>query len=106
MAIPQLPGAVLEEMLAECPRILAELNRAAAADDEVSMRRAAHTLRGSLQFFGLTEAIQLAEKIETLARAGKSLAAVELLPAFHIQVGGVLAEIKRRLDSKNILATD
>ncbi len=95
----ELLRQILAELLMEWPKLLAELNRAATADDAVSLRRAAHTLRGSLRFFGPTEAANLAEQIETLARSGKLVAAVDRIPSFETHVERVLAEVQRRLSN-------
>ena len=91
---------VLEELLKEWPKLLAELSRAATADDVTTLRRAAHTIRGSLQFFGFTDAVHTAEHIETLAQSGKTPNVVGLLPTFEEQVHSVLDEVKRWLESK------
>ncbi len=91
---------VLEELLKEWPKLLAELNRSATTGDVATLRRAAHTIRGSLQFFGFTDAVHTAEHIEALAHSGKTPNVVGLLPTFEEQVHSVLAEVKRWLESK------
>ena len=91
---------VMGEVLKECPQRLTELNRAAAADDAVTMRRAAHTIGGSLRFFGNTDAVDTAGQIESLARSGDVQTASGLLPVFETQINGILAEVRRWLDSK------
>jgi histidine phosphotransfer protein HptB len=56
----------------EAPRLLAELQRAAAAGDIVAFRRAAHTLKGDSRTFG---AAAMAQALARLDEAGPADAA-------------------------------
>ena len=98
----ELLRVVLDELLKEWPRLLAELNASAASGDAVTLRRAAHTIRGSLRLFGLTTAAQLAGQVETLARLDKVIEATQLLPELRTQAGIVLEEVQRRLGSQSL----
>lgn len=91
---------VLEELVKEWPRLLAELNRAATVADIVPLKRAAHTIRGSLQLFGHSDAVRLAEQIEAIAQSGDATAIVERMAPFDQQVHCILSEIKRWLNWK------
>ncbi len=91
---------VLEELLKEWPKLLAELNRAATVADIVPLKRAVHTIRGSLQLFGNSDAVQLAKQIEMLAQSDNAAAVVERMAPFDQQVHCILSEIKRWLDWK------
>lgn len=97
---------VLEELLKEWPKLLVELDRAATDADLIPLRRAAHTIRGNLQIFGVSDAVQLAEQIEAAAHSGDVATVSELLPKFDQSVYRILAEVKRWLDSKRPTSTD
>ena len=96
----ELLRLVLGELLKEWPKLVAELNRAALAGDAVTLRRAAHTIRGSLRLFGYSEPVHLAEQIENLAQSNKVNDVPPLLSTFHQQANPVLQEIERRLNSQ------
>jgi two-component system sensor histidine kinase/response regulator len=102
---PKLLRELLNDLRSEWPKLLTELDRAARRGDSVTLRRAAHTLRGSLRFFGSTEAVHLAAQIEELAHSGQAPAAVGLFPRLHEEVGHYLAEVKRRLDLPEVLSS-
>ncbi|WP_431024820.1 response regulator [Halomonas sp. H5] len=91
-ALANLEGkeALLEEMEAlfqgECPALMAEIEAAIAGDDGVTLRRAAHTLKGSALVIGARALGAAALHLETLARGGE----LEEAPA-------ALAELKARL---------
>ncbi|MDC8805088.1 PAS-domain containing protein [Halomonas pacifica] len=92
-ALANLEGkeALLEEMEAlfrgECPALMAEIEAAIAGADSVTLRRAAHTLKGSALVIGARALGAAALRLETLARGGELGEA----PA-------VLTELKARLD--------
>ncbi|WP_355662439.1 hybrid sensor histidine kinase/response regulator [Halomonas salifodinae] len=92
-ALANLEGkqALLEEMEAlfrgECPALLAEIEAAIAGGDGVTLRRAAHTLKGSALVIGARALGATALRLETLARGGELGEAPALL-----------AELKARLD--------
>ena len=102
---PELLREVMAELLMEMPRLLAELDSAVAVDDAVMLRRAAHTLRGNLRFFGETDAGRVAEQIDSLAHGGKISDASDLLPSFQLQIRDVVAEVKCRMDSSTFAIT-
>lgn len=94
---------VMEELVNEWPIRLDELDRAAAGNDAPTARRAAHTIRGCLRFFGETEAVGTAEKIENLARTGSASDVCDFLPNFREQIDQILDEVKRWLAAQGKL---
>lgn len=88
---------IMGELLNEWPKLLESIDRAAADVDLDTLKRASHTIRGTLRFFGTTKASELAQQMETLARAGDLQPAVELLPEFQAEVSKVVAEVERRV---------
>ena len=93
---------VVESLLTEWPRLLSDLERAAAAEDSKSLRRAAHTLKGSLRFFGHSLALRLAEQAELLAQAGQLAEATGLLPEISDLVTAALSEVQQWLASPGV----
>ena len=80
---PQLLRTVVDAELVEMPRLMEAIRRAVTDGDAKALKMAAHTLKGSLRYFGKTRAfdeVLLLEKMGqdgSLAEAGASLAALE-----------------------------
>jgi HPt (histidine-containing phosphotransfer) domain-containing protein len=66
--------------LADCPKWLNELRQAAASGNAVDLRRAAHTIKGAVGYFGADEAGAAADRLQELGRAGDAAAAVAVVP--------------------------
>ncbi len=66
----ELLRVVVETFLAEAPRLMQEIRNALAAKDPAALRIAAHTLKGSIRYFGSTRAFDLAFRLESLGRSG------------------------------------
>lgn len=76
---PVLLKTVIEAALQEVPRLMAALAEAAAAGDATAGRLAAHTLRASIRYFGVTRAIQFARQIEAMGGEDNLAGATEIL---------------------------
>ncbi len=80
---PQLLKTVVEAELEEIPRLMAAISKAIASSDAAALRLAAHTLKGSLRYFGKTVACEEVFRLEktgqdgNLSEAGASLAVLE-----------------------------
>ena len=61
---------VIDAVLAECPTVLVQLDQAVAARDPAIVRRAAHTIKGSLRTFEATRTSDIAAQIEEAGRRG------------------------------------
>jgi HPt (histidine-containing phosphotransfer) domain-containing protein len=79
-----------EMFLEDAPQWLAAIRDTLRVGDASGLRRAAHTLRGSVSSFSAREAEEAAGRLEGLARAGDLAAAVDALPA----VEGALARLR------------
>jgi PAS domain S-box-containing protein len=64
--VDQVVNAALEES----PRLMAALHVAIASDDRTALRLAAHTLKGSLQYFGAAHLCELAYQLERMGQEG------------------------------------
>jgi protein-histidine pros-kinase len=56
------------------------MSDAAAASNAVDLRRAAHTIKGAVGYFGADEAAAAADRLQELGRAGDVAAAVAGVP--------------------------
>jgi len=85
---------LLEELMAaflqESPQLLAEIDEAIDAGDGAKIERQAHSLKGSLRFFGAELASEAAWQMEELGRQGQFAAARD---NFH-QLKETLAEVQ------------
>jgi len=90
--------SVIDAHLQESPRLLGEMRQAIASQQAPSLHRAAHTLKGSLRFFGADEAaerayqLELAGKRAELQEAGKLLELLELLEQDTVQIDRLLGQ--------------
>ena len=64
-----LLDSVIEAVLEEGPQLLEQLTQAIAEQDSPIIRRAAHTIKGSMRTFRSEPVIQLAQQIEELGSA-------------------------------------
>ncbi|MFH1265658.1 MAG: response regulator [Planctomycetota bacterium] len=61
---------VVETVIEETPRLLAAIRQAIADGDPAALRLAAHTLKGSIRYFGQSAAYQQAYRLEEIGRDG------------------------------------
>jgi two-component system, sensor histidine kinase and response regulator len=89
---------LLEGWLADTPARLEEIHQLAAGDDQTTLRRVAHSLKGSSALFGLNVIQQLCHDLESLADSGRTIGQVPLanaiedayhraLPVLHEELG-------------------
>jgi PAS domain S-box-containing protein len=77
---------VIEAFLSEYPDLVAQLRESLENRDSVTMQRAAHTLKGSMRYFGAARAFDLALKLETMGRGGRTEGAHGPLSALEGQL--------------------
>ena len=61
---------LLQLFAVECPQLLTEIRNAINHSDAVLLRRAAHTLKGSISNFGAPAVVAAAQRLENLGRDG------------------------------------
>ncbi len=76
----QLLETIVEIALGEIPDLLAEIHRAASAGDAQALRLAAHTLKGSVRYFGARHVLEPALRLEAMGQNDHLEAADEVLP--------------------------
>jgi PAS domain S-box-containing protein len=59
---------IVETAMGEIPNLLAAVRRAAAAGDAGSLRLAAHTLKGSVRYFGAPRVVEPAQRLEAMGQ--------------------------------------
>ncbi|MBI3862018.1 MAG: response regulator, partial [Planctomycetia bacterium] len=87
--------AVIDAVLAECPTLIVQLERDVAAGDAPGVRRAAHTIKGSLRTFESAQAAEFAEQIESAGRSGNLSGVPALVPGLKKVLDAVLQELSR-----------
>jgi HPt (histidine-containing phosphotransfer) domain-containing protein len=71
----ELLREIIEAFLEEAPRQVAAMHTALAGSDAALLRRAAHTVKGAVRYFGAQQAFELALRLESLAHDGQFQAA-------------------------------
>jgi PAS domain S-box-containing protein len=94
---PALLRTVVGAALEEVPRLMAAITEAVAARDATRARLAAHTLRSSIRYFGVAQAVQLAQEIETLGGTDNLASAAELVPCLQEQIGRLVTSLSAYL---------
>ena len=77
----------------ECPKLRAEIAAGLEAGDAPSVRRAAHTLKGSLLHLHAAAEIAIALELETEAKKGHLQTAAELWPRLQTALDGLAPEL-------------
>lgn len=91
----QLLRSIVDVLLDEAPRQLESIRVAAAAAQVADLRRAAHTLKGSLRYFAAEAAAHQAEQIEQLAQSGATDVSPDALARLRTEVDVVLRELEQ-----------
>jgi two-component system sensor histidine kinase/response regulator len=85
--------SVIDAVVVECPTVLEQLEQAVAAGDAGIVRRASHTIKGSLRTFEATRAAGLASCIEDAGRNGNLEGVASLVAELKQEVEAVLHEL-------------
>src|SRR5262245_57704531 len=83
---PNLLRDLVELFLRDCPGILDAICRAVAAGDTATLRRSAHTLKGSAMVLGAQDVVEKCQQLETMARSGDLTKAAETYGALERDV--------------------
>jgi len=87
---------LVELFLSECSGLMAEIHRGITEGDALKLRRAAHTLKGSVGNFGAARAVDAALKLESMGRQGELAGALEAYTRLEFEMSRlkpVLAQI-------------
>ena len=85
---------VVDAFLQEAPQQMRALASAVAANDAPTVRRAAHTLKGSLRYFGVRSAFDLALQLEQAGQKNELRAAPAAVEQLSAALSLVLDELR------------
>ena len=91
---PKLQAIVVEAVIEEAPRLTAKIRQTIAAADAAGLRLAAHTLKGSLRYFGASPAAEHAQKLESLSTAGNLEGAGDIAAALEEEIETLLSALR------------
>ncbi len=95
----QLLAEIADAFVTECPKMVNQLHEALGEDDFVTFQRAAHTLKGSFRYFGVTTGFDLAYKLECFGRDHALQDAPSVLRQVEDELAKIDPELKAFLDS-------
>jgi CheY-like chemotaxis protein len=87
-------ASVSEAFISEAPKLSRQLRETLEANDAAGFRRAAHTLKSSLRFFGAHDAAELAWQLEVLGKDGDLEAAARQIDLLIAAVESVSQAVR------------
>jgi PAS domain S-box-containing protein len=87
-------ASVCEAFVSEAPKLTRQLRETLEANDAAAFRRAAHTLKSSLRFFGAHDAAELAWQLEVLGKDGDLEAAARQIDLLIAAVESVSQAVR------------
>ncbi len=94
---PEILKTLIAAELEESPRLMAAIRDAAANGDRGKLRMAAHTLKGSVRYFGAERLFEYAARLEAAADKGTSDQIEELQRSLEAELRLVIAALRRHL---------
>lgn len=95
--------ALLDELvtvfLDEGPSLLRDIHTSLDKGDSVLLRRAAHTLKGSLRIFEATQGVALASQLESQGQNNELQGADSVLKDLDAYMARILAELRAHAES-------
>jgi PAS domain S-box-containing protein len=85
----QLLDVVVQTALEEAPKLVEEIRQAIAVRDAAALRLAAHTLKGSIRYFGRGPAFDLAFRLEQMGREAQWDGSAETLASLEGEIAQV-----------------
>ena len=82
----ELLGTVVEAFLQEAPRLTETIRRSVVQRDSTALRHGAHTLRGSLRYFGQSRAWELSRQLEIMGKQGSLRGAEEASRQLQVEI--------------------
>lgn len=91
---------MIEAASEEAPQLMNQLRESLQKKDSITARRMAHTLLGTMNFFG-AEGAQWAAQMELLAKESKLEEVQEILPSLESALSELLREIQERASRRD-----
>jgi len=95
---PGFLAEIVSLFLSTCPDLLSAVEDAVSRKDASALRRAAHTLKGSIASFGAKSVVAQAQTLEMIGSSGNLSGAEEGLRTLRDLVGEVLPELQAVLE--------
>jgi CheY-like chemotaxis protein len=89
----QVLGAIVDAALEEIPRLMGAIRDAVAAHNADALRLAAHTLKGSLRYFGAGAAFQQVCRLEKLGQEANLAEAPTLVAELETAISAITAAL-------------
>jgi CheY-like chemotaxis protein/HPt (histidine-containing phosphotransfer) domain-containing protein len=93
---PEILATLVAAALEELPQLMAAVRSGLASGDREQVRRAAHTIKSSVRYFGGEQASQLAARMESLMQQNTAEHVEELLQTLEKEISLVIASLKTR----------
>jgi signal transduction histidine kinase/DNA-binding response OmpR family regulator len=90
-ADPELLKVLADAIREEVPRLVGEIHQAIAGGNASALRLNAHTLKGSVRYFGDTPGFRLAHKLEQIGKSGTTEGAAEVFSALEASLNRLVA---------------
>jgi two-component system, sensor histidine kinase and response regulator len=103
---PCLLDTIVRTAVGEIPRLLAEVRRAFTAGDSQALRLAAHTLRGSVRYFGAQPVVEPAQRLEALGQNGQFEGVADILPELEESAERLVSALQERILKAGPQATE
>jgi two-component system, sensor histidine kinase and response regulator len=88
---------IVETASGEIPQLLASIRRAVSAGDAQALRLAAHTLKGSIRYFGAAPVLETAQQLETMGQNNQLETAAQSLAALEQSAAELMCALKERI---------
>ncbi|MBC8356013.1 MAG: response regulator [Planctomycetes bacterium] len=95
----ELLAEIIHAYLDEVPNMVSQMYDALTKQDASTFQRAAHTLKGSLRYFGASEAFDMAYELECSGRNGDFEAVPELLAKVEAELAKIEPELQSFLQA-------
>jgi CheY-like chemotaxis protein len=95
----KLLRSIVEVVLQECPSLLEDLDNAIRTGHAEGVKRAAHTIRGSVRLFDVPSVTELTTVLENMGQSGDLQRAAERVAALKREFETVLSELTRFVHS-------
>jgi CheY-like chemotaxis protein len=97
----RLLGEIVDAFLQECPRLLEQVREAISKKDAATLRRAAHTLKASMRYFGAKGAFDHAGRLEVMGQRGKLKDAEKTLASLLSEIERLMPPLRRFVRGKH-----
>jgi len=92
---PQLVQVLVESALEEMPKLLANVRSAISHRDATALRLGAHTLKGSIRYFGVTPAFDLAFELEQMGQRSEFAGASRQYAVLEVESGRLAGALRK-----------